>query len=936
MPDVEGDKGGSPSFFHRKGAEARPQPAPGLAVGKVVGDFRLVALLGQGGMGQVWEAEQVALQRRVAVKFVRPERVTAHQLELFAREARAGGRLSHPGIVSVYGHGTSDDLAWIAMELVGGAWTLKDFLDEATRASELPAGYDRHVARFVAEIAEALAAAHAANVIHRDVKPQNVLITADDHPKVTDFGLARITDEAALSVTGDFAGTYLYMSPEQAMAKRMGLDHRTDVFSLGVVLYELLALRRPFEGDTSAQVAEQIVTKDPPDPRMLRSKIPRDLAVIALHALEKERTKRYATMQEFAADLGRYLAGEPIQATPPTRLDRAVKWVKRNPGKSSAAAIVAVTFTVIALLLVANVRTNRALTNERANLANANTELAATAQREKAAAELAKENEQRADREADAATKKAGEVLRLSALQDLEDLLSNADKLWPAYPENISAYESWIEEARKRVAELPQHRSKRAELRSKALPQSAEERRAERESHPDYLRWVALEGELTKASEAAVAATSDESIRAADEKLVALEEERNRLDARLDERRDWRFPESEREARWWNNQLTKLIAGLEELELGLLAEAAVSAEHGWSVPKRLSFARSMASGFGAGGAYERAWSSVLAAMRSAYPGLELTPELGLLPIGRDPESGLWEFAHLQTGEPAERGADGRLVLEEGTGIVFVLLPGGTFQMGVQKSDPNGPNYDAQAESDEGPVHAVTLTPFFLSKYELTQGQWQRFVGGNPSRYGPHDYETSWNRSGRKMDLLHPVELVSWTTCMEVLARLGLDLPTESQWEYGSRGGTTSAWWTGSAKESLVGAGNVADTFGKKNGGPASWVYEEWLDDGNTVHARVGSYTANAFGLHDVVGNVWEWCRDVYGGYENPVRAGDGEREVEGSSRRVYRGGSFAHAASDARSANRYYDTPEYAVSLLGLRLARTSRLAPTTSPPSDR
>jgi len=144
MTPPEESKGTSaPSFFRRKGeAERSPQPAPGLAAGKVVGDFRLVSLIGQGGMGQVWEAEQVSLRRRVAVKFVRPERVTAHQLQLFAREARAGGRLNHPGIVSVFGHGESDGLAWIAMELVSGAWTLKDFLDDAARAPEVPEGYD--------------------------------------------------------------------------------------------------------------------------------------------------------------------------------------------------------------------------------------------------------------------------------------------------------------------------------------------------------------------------------------------------------------------------------------------------------------------------------------------------------------------------------------------------------------------------------------------------------------------------------------------------------------------------------------------------------------------------------------------------------------------------------------------------------------------------
>src|SRR5262245_14851913 len=361
MPPSEESTLGPLSFFRRRGEEGRPQPTPGLAPGKVVGEFRLVSLIGQGGMGQVWEAEQLTLKRRVAVKFVRPERVTAKQLELFAREARAGGRLSHPGIVGVHEYGTSDGLAWIAMEFIGGAWTLKDFLDDVARAPETPRGYDRHVGRFVAEVAEAMHTAHEAGVIHRDLKPQNILITADDHPKVTDFGLARITDERALSQTGDFAGTYFYMSPEQVTAKRIGTDTRSDVFSLGVVLYELLALRRPCEGDTTHQVAEQIVMQDPPDPRAIRSKVPRDLSVIAGKALEKSRDKRYQTMREFAADLRRYLTDEPILARPPGRVERAFKWMRRNPAKSSVAGVVLVALIVISVLLVQNVRGRRDL-----------------------------------------------------------------------------------------------------------------------------------------------------------------------------------------------------------------------------------------------------------------------------------------------------------------------------------------------------------------------------------------------------------------------------------------------------------------------------------------------------------------------------------------------------------------------------------------------
>jgi serine/threonine protein kinase len=340
----------SPSFF-RSGVREPVVPTPGLEPGKIVGDFELLTQLGQGGMGQVWEARQISLSRSVAVKFVRPERVTEHQLELFAREARAGGRLSHNGIVAVYGHGESDGLAWIAMELVPGAWDLRDFLDEVTRMGEVPDGYDKKVAQFIAKVADAVQAAHDAGVIHRDLKPQNILITESDDPKVTDFGLARIVDEQALSHTGDFAGTYFYMSPEQVAAKRAGLDHRTDIFSLGIVLYEMLSLVRPFQGDTEHQVAEQILMKDPPDPRTLRSKVPSDLSVICLKALEKDRDKRFGSINDVAADLRRWLSNEPIHATAPTRIDRVVKWCKRNPTETVAGIVIAVLMAIIATFM---------------------------------------------------------------------------------------------------------------------------------------------------------------------------------------------------------------------------------------------------------------------------------------------------------------------------------------------------------------------------------------------------------------------------------------------------------------------------------------------------------------------------------------------------------------------------------------------------------
>jgi len=264
-------------------------------------------------------------------------------LEFFAREARAGGRLAHPGIVAVHGTGEEEGLHWIAMELVDEDCDLRRSIDSLREEGELGVGYYRHVAEFTAELADALEAAHRAGVIHRDLKPGNVLVTREDRPKVSDFGLAKLVDERSISLAGELAGTYYYMSPEQLTAKRVGIDQRTDVFSLGVVLYEMLTLARPFEGDTNEQVTRKILWEDPVDPRQIRSRTPRDLAVICAKAMEKEPARRYQTMAELAADLRRHLAGEPILARPSGPLVRFAKWARRNSTKVVAAvALVAI------------------------------------------------------------------------------------------------------------------------------------------------------------------------------------------------------------------------------------------------------------------------------------------------------------------------------------------------------------------------------------------------------------------------------------------------------------------------------------------------------------------------------------------------------------------------------------------------------------------
>ncbi|MCH2107260.1 MAG: serine/threonine-protein kinase, partial [Planctomycetes bacterium] len=319
-----------------------------LPAGAVVGDFKLLSILGHGGMGQVWEAEQTSMQRRVALKLLHPHFEFADKgLERFEREAQAGGRLTHPGIVQIHSVGAADGRHFMAQELVEGSFTLADVLNEFRQVDEIPESYYGRTAALFVKIGKALQHAHEEGVIHRDIKPSNLLINSDDQPKVADFGLAMMEDQLSLSRTGEFMGTPFYMSPEQAASKRMGIDHRTDIFSLGATLYEALTLIRPFNGDTSQQVFQQILLADPPNPREVRSRVPRDLAVICLKALEKMPEQRYPTMAAFVEDLDRYLNEMPILAKPPTTLQRTVKWIRRHPTKSAAGAVAATAFIAV-------------------------------------------------------------------------------------------------------------------------------------------------------------------------------------------------------------------------------------------------------------------------------------------------------------------------------------------------------------------------------------------------------------------------------------------------------------------------------------------------------------------------------------------------------------------------------------------------------------
>lgn len=383
------------------------------------------------------------------------------------------------------------------------------------------------------------------------------------------------------------------------------------------------------------------------------------------------------------------------------------------------------------------------------------------------------------------------------------------------------------------------------------------------------------------------------------------------------------LPRFEREDdRWWHGQLEELVDALEAFAdplRGLVR--GLSPRRGWGVERRLAFAQALEERTRSGAEARARWTTAVAETRDAarspaYAGLELVPQLGLLPLGADPRSGLQEFADVATGEPPRRGAGGELELRPGSSVVFVLVPGGEARIGAQRRDPAQPNFDPAAVADEGPVHALRLAPFFVAKHELTQGQWQRFTGRTPSKY-----LAGTRVRGRAVEERSPLERVSWFEAERELARLGWALPTEAQWEYAARAGSESPWWTGAEPASLAGAANLSDRAARAGGAPWTALEEE-LDDGHYAHAVAGSFEPNSFGLHDVVGNVYEWCRDQWGDYSSASAPGDGLRLGGNPATRVVRGGSYSSAASGARSAKRDSAPPELENEAIGIRPMR--------------
>ncbi len=326
-------------------------PTPSTSDSQQIGAYRTLRELGRGGQAIVWLAEDSRIGRQVALK-VLPHLGPGGEeaMRRFRREAEVTARLEHPAICGVLEADLDRGTPYIAMRYVAGETLARRLAvaretgDEPPRAEAL-----RELARFVETCARALHLAHEAGIVHRDVKPANLMVTPEGEPVILDFGLAREDDGAGQSLTGEASGTPAYMSPEQ-MTNRARPDRRSDVWSLGVALYEAATLAHPFAAATREALFQTILTAEPPDPRRANRAIDRDFATILETATAKERDRRYQTALDLAEDLRRWRANEPIRARPAGRFERLARWAQRNPAlAASGAAILLLAVAAVAL-----------------------------------------------------------------------------------------------------------------------------------------------------------------------------------------------------------------------------------------------------------------------------------------------------------------------------------------------------------------------------------------------------------------------------------------------------------------------------------------------------------------------------------------------------------------------------------------------------------
>lgn len=920
--------------------------------------------IGRGGMGVVLRVYDRELHRNLAMKILLDHdgnllradpKSETQRLARFLEEAQVTAQLDHPGIVPVHELGVDDDgRIFFTMKLVKGENLSEVFLKSEAKVD----GWNpTRVLWTLLRVCEAMDFAHRRRVVHRDLKPSNIMVGEFGEAYVMDFGLARVldregvskereragsdsailskhvlttrtpkagetTDSPLLTGSGERLGTPAYMAPEQARGELESIGPHSDVYSLGAILYHLLAGHAPYmeKGrQTPLSIIERVIADSPPPLHKIARRVNSELQSICEKAMAREIGDRYASMADLAADLRAYLENRVVRAHRAGAFVELRKWVKRN--RSTAyATLAAATIAIFGLAALAALqllreselaRSGAELVEQQRLIDNSNSLLRQMRDEQRASESALAEKNQELERAAkQLAEATATLAIRQKAIDDAQASVDAQQKELDRLASEVANANQDVLAQREEATKAREQLNEQQELVASAK-RDLDTRTAEAKRARDDLDRIAVERDRILRDrdrlESEVRPIADLM------RVVELEDEVARL---------WPARESTRPAYLdWLRRSEDLLAGIEAFPATeetngapvegsqrrrVLADRANRLREVLvpEIRRRLDWAsvvRTITIDN-----HRTEWDATIreigdVATSPEYRGLTIAPVEGLVPLGRSPVSGLFEFWHAESGDEPARADGGGFEMTPESGIVLVLLPGGSFQMGARELDflalPA-----ARGRRDEQPEHTVELRPFLISKYELTQFQWLR-CGGTAvdARYRAGD-----RAGGRIVTLGNPIESLTWEEARRVLEQVRLTLPTEAQWEYAARAGTETPWWCGLDSRDAWHAGNVADEYARLQGGD-EWEIDRRLDDGHLAHAPIGSFRPNPFGIHDVIGNVAEWCADSFGPYaERTAIDRDGLHEYEDGRGRVVRGGSFRDSISEARSSARAF------------------------------